>query len=140
MVLICAPHHPLAQQSSIKPQDLASQTLLTYPVKPERLDIFKHFLHPANVQPKQIRTVEQANVLIQMVSADMGVAALPLWAVKNYQHQGLISTITLITQSATQGLKRQLFAAYRNADKHDKNVANFIQLSRHQWIEQRLGL
>ena len=34
---------------SIDPQDLADQTMLSYPVQKQRLDVVKHFLQPAGV-------------------------------------------------------------------------------------------
>ena len=33
------------------PQDLADQTMLSYPVQKQRLDVVKHFLQPAGVEP-----------------------------------------------------------------------------------------
>ncbi len=46
-VLVVASHHPLADKPFVEPQDLLSQTLITYPVDIDRLDIFTHFLLPA---------------------------------------------------------------------------------------------
>ena len=43
--------HPLARKSHIDPQDLASETLICYPVDRNRLDVFTRFLDPADVEP-----------------------------------------------------------------------------------------
>ena len=128
-VLVCSTNHPLTQKAHISAQDIAQQTILTYPVEPARLDLFKLFLYPAGVTPKHIRTVEQANVLVQMVSADMGIAGLPLWAVKEYQRQGLVTTRRL----GSKGIHRQLFAAYRIEDQNDTNLKAFLTLSQQQF-------
>ena len=128
-VLVTATDHPLTKYPHIKPQDLAQQTVLTYPVEQSRLDLFKLFLHPANVAPKNIRTVEQANVLVHMVSADMGIAGLPYWAVKEYEKQGLVTTRRL----GEKGIHRKLFAAYRAEDKDDNSLKAFLKLSQQQF-------
>lgn len=128
-VLVTSTNHPLTKREYINPQDIAQQTILTYPVEPARLDLFKLFLHPANITPKHIRTVDQANVLVQMVSADMGIAGLPLWAVKEYQQQGLVQTRRL----GPKGIHRKLYAAYRTEDRDDANLKAFLKLSQQQF-------
>ena len=47
-VLVMDEHHPLAEKPYIAPQDLSNETLITYPVELSRLDVFTHFLTPAN--------------------------------------------------------------------------------------------
>lgn len=74
--LVLAPNHPLAQKTVISPQDLASEVLMIYPVQRQRLDIWRHFLQPAGVSPA-LKSVDNTLLLIQMVSAGMGIAALP---------------------------------------------------------------
>jgi len=46
-VLVIAPGHALAAQAFVTPADLARETLITYPVDEDRLDVFSHFLQPA---------------------------------------------------------------------------------------------
>ena len=46
-VLVVARDHPLAAKDSVQPEDLAHETLLTYPVPVERVDIYQQFLLPA---------------------------------------------------------------------------------------------
>ena len=48
LVLAVAEAHPLAQKQWIEPEDLAAETLITYPVSRERLDIYTRFLVPAH--------------------------------------------------------------------------------------------
>lgn len=126
MVLVTAPDHPFAERDSIAPSDLATQRLLTYPVAQERLDIFKHFLMPANLKPAAVKTVDQTQVMLQMVTADMGVAALPNWSVREYANQGLISTCRL----GNNGLSSQLFAAVKHRDAKQNYMQDFFEISR----------
>lgn len=76
--LVLAPDHPLAAKTRITPEDLATETLLIYPVQRSRLDIWRHFLQPAGISP-QLKSVDNTLLLIQMVAARMGIAALPHW-------------------------------------------------------------
>ncbi|OEF03380.1 LysR substrate-binding domain-containing protein, partial [Vibrio crassostreae] len=74
MRLITAINSPLAEKASIEPQDLSDLTMLTYPVQKQRLDVVKHFLQPAGVEPKKWKQADNTLMLVQMVSAGLGVA------------------------------------------------------------------
>ena len=112
MRLITAINSPLAEKPSIVPQDLSDITMLSYPVQKQRLDVVKHFLQPAGVEPKKWKQADNTLMLVQMVSAGLGVAALPNWAISEFSRQGLIASKPL-----GNGLSRRLFAAVRNFDK-----------------------
>lgn len=84
MRLITATNHPLAEKEIIDPQDLADQTMLSYPVQKQRLDVVKHFLQPAGIEPAKWKQADNTLMLVQMVSAGLGVAALPNWRFLNF--------------------------------------------------------
>lgn len=126
MVLVCSPEHPLASKKFVKAQDLRHETLLTYPVEANRLDIYRQFLHPANCQPRQVKKVDQTLMILQMVTADLGVAALPAWAVLEYQQQGLVASCKL----GEQGLYSQLFAAVKKRMQQQNYIRAFFDISR----------
>lgn len=92
--LVLAPDHPLASKTRITPEDLATETLLIYPVQRSRLDIWRHFLQLMGISP-QLKSVDNTLLLIQMVAARMGIAALPHWVVESFERQGLVVTKTL---------------------------------------------
>ena len=92
---VLAPDHPLASKTQITPEDLASETLLIYPVQRSRLDVWRHFLQPAGVSPS-LKSVDNTLLLIQMVAARMGIAALPHWVVESFERQGLVVTKTRV--------------------------------------------
>jgi Transcriptional regulator len=85
--LVLAPDHRLAQLAHITPEDLADEVLMIYPVQRQRLDVWRNFLQPAGVSPA-LKSVDNTLLLIQMVSAGMGIAALPHWVVESFEHQG----------------------------------------------------
>ncbi|KOO12304.1 transcriptional regulator, partial [Vibrio xuii] len=95
MRLVTATNHPLANKPSIEPDDLKDQTMLSYPVQKNRLDVVKHFLQPAGVEPAKWKQADNTLMLVQMVSAGLGVAALPNWAISEFSRQGLITSIPL---------------------------------------------
>ncbi|OAT15338.1 LysR family transcriptional regulator [Buttiauxella noackiae ATCC 51607] len=122
--LVLATDHPLAAKTRIEPEDLSSETLLIYPVQRQRLDIWRHFLQPAGVSPS-LKSVDNTLLLIQMVSARMGIAALPHWVVENVERQGLVVTKTL-----GEGLWSRLYAAVRDGEQRQPVTEAFIRSTR----------
>ncbi|SIO95053.1 LysR substrate-binding domain-containing protein [Vibrio spartinae] len=127
MRLVTAINHPLADAAAIQPADLADQTMLTYPVPKQRLDVYKHFLHPADVEPLKWKQADNTLMLVQMVSAGLGVAALPNWAISEFSRQRLITSKQL-----GQGLWRRLFAAVRHGEKEKRYLQAFFATARQQ--------
>ena len=127
MRLITAINSPLADKPSVDPQDLSDLTMLSYPVQKQRLDVVKHFLQPAGVEPKKWKQADNTLMLVQMVSAGLGVAALPNWAISEFSRQGLIASKPL-----GKGLSRRLFAAVRNSEKDKRYLQAFFSTARQQ--------
>ncbi len=127
MRLITAINHPLAAKSAVEPQDIADQTLISYPVQKQRLDVIKHFLQPAGVEPAKWKQCDNTLMLVQMVSAGLGVAALPNWAISEFSRQGLIASVPL-----GEGLWRRLFAATRSSEKDKRYLQAFFTTAKQQ--------
>ena len=125
LVLVVANAHPLATKSYVKASDLAAVLLLTFPVAPERLDVFSHFLQPAGVLPdsKQIQSLE---IMLQMVILNRGVTVLPDWLARELAAKEAVS----ICRLGSAGLPKTLFAAIREADAEIEYIQEFIALSR----------
>ena len=104
-----AKQHPLAQKAYVEPEDLRDETLITYPVEHDRLDIFNHFLEPADVEPAQVRTSELTVMMMQLVASGRGVCCLPNWAMHEYSSKGYVSARRL----GKEGLFSTLYAAVR---------------------------
>lgn len=75
--------HPLRNRRRIDVEDFAGQTLITYPVPEERIDLIRECLRPAGI-PYTRRTAELTIAVLQLVASRRGLAALPNWGVKNY--------------------------------------------------------
>lgn len=122
--LALAADHPLAKKAHIHPEDLSRETLLIYPVQRSRMDIWRHFLQPAGISP-QVKTVDNTLLVIQMVAARMGIAALPHWVMSSFEHQGL-----MVTRTLGKGLWSRLYAATREGDQQQPALDAFIQSAR----------
>ncbi|MBY4840458.1 HTH-type transcriptional regulator MetR [Pantoea sp. B9002] len=127
--LVMAPDHPLAQLEHIAPEDMADEVLMIYPVQRQRLDVWRHFLQPAGVSPA-LKSVDNTLLLIQMVSARMGIAALPHWVVENFEQQGLVVTKTL-----GDGLWSRLYAAVREGEQRQPVMEAFVRFARQHACE-----
>jgi LysR family transcriptional regulator for metE and metH len=121
-----APEHPLAEKAWLAPEDLRDARLLSYPIPPERQDLFRYFLkkHDFNGERKQ---VTQASQMLQLVAAGEGIAVLPLWLAEPFLSQGLIVTRRL----GVQGLKRTMYLASRRGDDHSAMQALYTLLKQH---------
>lgn len=124
--LVVGLHHPLAARSHVEPADLAGETLVTYPVDEERLDVFAHFLAPAGVRPAAIRHSELTLMMVQLAASGRGVCVLPAWAAQEYEQRGWIRTLPL----GTHGVWRTLHAAIRAEDTGLAFVQDFLLTAR----------
>jgi len=120
--LVLPAKHPLAARDAIEPADLADQVLITYPVQPSRMDVFRYFLQPAGVEPAGVRQAELTAVILLLVTSGQGVAALPDWVMRHTPHSGSLVTRPL----GATGLHRTLFAALRATERECGYLRDFI--------------
>src|SRR5690606_28112073 len=57
-VLVVGADHPLRHAEYARPRQLADETLITYPVPLDRLDVYMQFLLPAGVTPRRHKPIE----------------------------------------------------------------------------------
>jgi len=72
---------PAAGERFLGAGDFAKETLITYPVPEERIDLIRRVLQPAEVRPRR-RTTELTVAILQLVASRRGVAALPNWGIR----------------------------------------------------------
>ena len=75
LVLVVSVGHGLSKKRFVNPNDLLNETLISYPVPVERLDIFRQFLIPAGLSPRKHKNIETTDIMLQMVAAGRGVTA-----------------------------------------------------------------
>lgn len=125
-VLVVASGHPLAQQAYVKPAQLTRETLITYPVSPERLDVYTQFLAPAGIAPRRHKTIETTDIMLQMVASGRGVAALPRWLAMEYAGKMGVVPVKL----GRQGIAKQIHLGAREADVDIDYLRAFVELAR----------
>ncbi len=126
-VLVVSRRHALADAAYVKPQQLTDEVLITYPVDIERLDVYNQFLLPAGITPRQHKTIETTDIMLQMVASGRGVAALPRWLVEEYASKMEVVPVKL----GRQGIAKQIFLGAREADAGIDYLEAFIEQARH---------
>jgi LysR family transcriptional regulator for metE and metH len=125
LVLLVANSHPLASQRSITPDQLTDETLMTFPVPHERLDIYTQFLMPAAVNPND-KAIESLDIMVQMVSLNRGVTVLPNWLADEYSKKLPVTSLRL----GKKGVQKSLYAAMRQHDVAIFYMKKFIEISK----------
>lgn len=134
VVGISATNHPLSNKEKWCAQDFAEETLITYPVPDDMLDLMRKVLLPANIHPKR-RTSELTIAIIQLVASRRGIAALPYWAVLPYLEKGYV-----VARPIEDGLRSELYAAIRNEDASISYLLKFCQIVRERSFVHLPGL
>jgi LysR family transcriptional regulator for metE and metH len=135
IVAILPNRHPLLSRPHLTARHFASQTLITYPVPDEMLDLVRRVLVPAGVTPTR-RTTELTVAMLQLVASGRGLAALPLWAVKSYLDRGYVASQRI----GAHGLTGRLYAAVPGRLRERPYVAEFVRLMREMSLATLPGI
>jgi len=131
--------HPLLARDHLVAADFAGETLITYPVPDEMLDLVRQVLRPAGVEPPR-RTTELTVAMLQLVASGRGFAALPLWAVQTYLQRGYVAQQRI----GEGGLTGRLYAVTRQAKpgtgRDDAYLEDFVQVMRETSLRTLPGI
>lgn len=122
LVLLVSATHPLADSERVTAELLCKETLLTFPVPLERLDIITHFLAPAHLMPEKLKPIESLEIMLQMTSLQRGVCVLPEWLADLKLKDLRLSKIRI----GASGLEQKLYLALRETDKAVPYIRRFI--------------
>ncbi|GLS25179.1 LysR family transcriptional regulator [Marinibactrum halimedae] len=125
-VLVVPKGHALSNCSYARPEDLHDEVLLTYPVATDRLDIYTQFLNPVGIVPKQHKTIETTDIMLQMVACGRGVAAMPHWLAQEYCAKLPLSAVRL----GKSGIAKQIYLGTRDSDRGIEYLKAFMHLAR----------
>lgn len=117
--------HRLADKPYLTARDFRDQTLITYPVPDEMLDLVRQVLEPAGIKPLR-RTTELTVGMLQLVASGRGVAALPLWAVQGYLDRGYVAARPI----GKRGLTGRLYAACAPLTSQRPYLVDFVNITR----------
>ncbi len=91
IVAVLPNEHVLHKKPYLQAADFSDETLITYPVPEERIDLIRHVLSPAGIKVTR-RTSELTIAIMQLVASRRGLAALPSWGVQSYiEHEYVIA-------------------------------------------------
>jgi LysR family transcriptional regulator for metE and metH len=132
---LAAAANPLAAKDMIEAQDFRDQTLITYPVTRDKLDVFTELLTPAKVEPRAQRTAELTAVILMLVGSNRGVAVLPDWVLRDVK-----SSADYVTRPLGPGvITKRLYAATREEDAARPFMAHFLKLGRSEPVKLQRG-
>ena len=101
----------------------------------EMLDLMKHCLTPAGINPKR-RTAELTVAILQLVASGRGIAALPSWTVGNYIERGYVVSRPI----GPAGLRCELYAATSRSTADAAYIREFVALTRTLSLAQLAGV
>jgi len=127
ILVVMAQKHRLQGQRRLAAADFEGETLITYPVPEERIDLIREVLQPAGIQFNR-RTAELTVAVLQLVASRRGIAALPNWAIKNYVDYDYV----IAKPVGEQGLWSDLFVSVPEALRHKAYVLDFVNVIREQ--------
>jgi LysR family transcriptional regulator, regulator for metE and metH len=130
-VFVASAQNPLSARDWIRAEDFRDQTLITYPVSRDRLDVFTELLTPAKVEPRAQRPVELTAVILMLVGSNRGVAVLPDWVLRDIRLNADYVTRPLGPQTVT----KRLYAATRSEDAAKPYMAHFLKLGRSEPVK-----
>ena len=125
LVALVANDHRLGQSEYLVAEDFRDETLVTYPVEEEALDIVRSLLRPAGIKPVR-RTAELTVAILMLVAARRGIAVLPRWAVQTYLQRQYVTARPI----TPEGLVSDIWAATLLAESGKPYVVEFISLLR----------
>lgn len=127
--------HPFASKPFLKPEDFAEETLISYPVPDDMLDIVRKVLKPVGIEPKR-RTAELTVAILQLVASRRGIAALPNWTVQSYLERDYV----LAKPIGKKGLWSALYAATTESAAASAFMLDFLDTVRSSSFRNLGGL
>ncbi|WP_341644653.1 LysR substrate-binding domain-containing protein [Thauera sp. SDU_THAU2] len=78
-----------------------------------------------SISPKRHKPIETTDIMLQMVASGRGVAALPRWLVEENAERFGVLPVKL----GPQGVDKQIFLGYREADGDIDYLRAFIEMA-----------
>src|SRR5262245_18314838 len=127
--------HPLKARRFLDAQDFKGQTLITYPVPEDRIDLVRRVLKPAGVRVER-RTAELTIAILQLVASRRGIASLPNWGIKNYTDYEYV----IARRIGRRGLWSDLYATMSKETADRPYTADFLATAKSRCFETLDGL
>ncbi len=127
--------HPLRGRPYLSAVDFAEETLITYPVPDERIDLIRYVLKPAHIRPER-RTTELTIAILQLVASRRGVASLPSWGISNHLRYGYV----VARRIGKKGLWNDLYGVTTERVARHPFIRDFLDTARRECFAKLDGL
>ena len=94
LVVVVPPRHPFAQQTYVRPQQLAEESLFSYSPRDDSY-VFQHLLTPMGISPRRLQQVQLTEAIVELVRAGLGVSILARWAVQPHLERQSLAAVRL---------------------------------------------
>lgn len=123
---LLAKEHPLTAKAYLTPKDFAKETLVSYPIPDDRIDVMRDFLIPARVDPGKRRATELTVAILQLVASRRAIAAMPRWAVQPFLDREYVVARPL----GKKGVESALYAATTDLLAETAWMRDFMEIMR----------
>lgn len=125
VLALLARHHPLAAKEYLTARDFAKETLVTYPIPDDRIDVIREVLAPAGIDPPRRKT-ELTVAILQLVASHRAIAAMPGWAVQPYLEKNYVAHRSI----RKNGVHANLYAATAAGSSRAAYMVEFLDTMR----------
>ncbi|MES2437468.1 MAG: LysR family transcriptional regulator [Verrucomicrobiota bacterium] len=125
VLALMARQHPYASKAYLTAKDFAKETLVTYPIPDERIDVIREVLKPASIAPPRRKT-ELTVAILQLVASDRAIAAMPGWAVQPFLDRNYVASKPI----RKNGLFANLYAAITEEQSKSAYMMEFLNTMR----------
>lgn len=125
ILAVLANDHPLRHKRHLSPTDFEGETLITYPVPEQRIDLIREVLQPAGLDLPR-RTAELTVAIVQLAASRRGIAALPSWGLQSYLSHDYVQGLRI----GPKGLWSELHAIWprsQSAQPWMQDIAEIIR-------------
>lgn len=135
VLALLARTHPLTRKAYLTARDFAKETLITYPIPDDRIDIVRDVLAPAGIVPER-RNAMLTVAILQLVASGRGISAMPGWAVQAFLDRGYVAHRPV----RKNGLHANLYAATTSSLASLAYMKEFIEIMKRVSFEQLRGI
>lgn len=124
LVMVCSPRHPFAQHQSVRPEELAAETLLLRERGSAVRETFETLMAARGLKVQPTWQSVSTQALVQAVRADLGISVLPWHLVREEVEKGLLSAVPVQEVDFT----RYFSLIYHKNKFHSRPFRSFIEM------------
>lgn len=123
VVAVLPADHPSAQKKFLTEKDFSDETLIIYSYPIDHISVYRNFLKPKKIEPKETIAMPLTEAALEMVKAGMGILTRPKLSLAPFT----LPPELKIMRISAKGLLRINYAAMRHEDAGKKSIQDFIE-------------